>query len=68
MTVSQKILKDMAILTDKDIDDINKDMEETTSQLIDKYEKAPKPDKSTMMENLYEQEPWYISEERGDIQ
>ncbi len=68
LVVNQKMLKDMKILTDKDISSINAEMDETTSQLIDKYEKAPKPDKSTMMGNLYEDEPWYISEERGDIQ
>ena len=45
---------------------INDEMEETTSKLIDKYEKAPKPDKDTMLGNLYEEEPWYIKEERGE--
>ncbi|AGO60846.1 MULTISPECIES: thiamine pyrophosphate-dependent dehydrogenase E1 component subunit alpha [Ferroplasma] len=68
LIVSQKLLKDMKVITDLDIKQINDEMEETTSKLIDTYEKAPKPDKETMMGNLYEEEPWYISEERGDIQ
>ena len=57
----------MKVITDLDIKQINDEMEETTSKLIDIYEKAPKPDKETMMGNLYEEEPWYISEERGAI-
>ncbi|WP_337860593.1 thiamine pyrophosphate-dependent dehydrogenase E1 component subunit alpha [Ferroplasma sp.] len=68
LIVSQKILKDMKILTDNDIKNINDEVDETTSKLIDKYEKAPKPSKETMLSNLYQEDPWYIEEERGDIQ
>ncbi|MEM0139997.1 MAG: thiamine pyrophosphate-dependent enzyme [Ferroplasma sp.] len=65
--VSQKIMKEMGIITDDDIADINTEMDSTTTQLIDKYEKAAKPGKETILGNLYKDEPWYITEERDDI-
>jgi pyruvate dehydrogenase E1 component alpha subunit len=68
LIVSQKILKDMKILTDMDIKQINDEVDETTSKLVDTYEKAPKPAKETMLSNLYMEDPWYIEEEKGDIQ
>ena len=68
LIVNQKILKDMGILTEKKIQDINNEIDDLTSKLVDKYEKAPKPDKKTILDNLYETDPWYITEERGDIE
>jgi len=68
LIVSQKALKDMGILTDDMIKSINDEMDKTTSDLVDKYEKEAKPDKHTILDNLYEENPWYINEEKGDIQ
>ena len=68
VTVSQRILKEMNILDDDKIREINDEVDDFTSKLINKYEKEAKPDKSTILDNLYEEEPWYISEERGDLQ
>jgi len=68
LIVSQKALKDMGIITDDIIKSINDEMDKTTSDLVNKYEKEAKPDKHTILDNLYEENPWYINEEKGDIQ
>ncbi len=65
---SQKVLKDMGILDDKAIESINDEMDKKSTDLVNKYEKEPKPDKHTILDNLYEENPWYIDEEKGDIQ
>ncbi len=66
--VSQRLLKEMNILDDNKIKEIEDETEDSSSKLINKYEKAAKPDKNTILDNLYEEEPWYITEERGDLQ
>jgi len=68
LIVSQKALKDMGIITDDMIKSINDEMDKKTSDLVNKYEKEAKPDRHTILDNLYEEDPWYINEERGDIQ
>ena len=68
LIASQKVLKDMKIIDDSMIKSINDEMDKKTTELVNKYEREPKPDKHTMLENLYEEEPWYISEEKGDVQ
>ncbi len=68
LTIIENDIKRMKILNDEEISNIKNEINDTVSKEVERYEKMNKPGKETLFKNIYENDPWYITEERGEIQ
>ncbi|AAT43134.1 thiamine pyrophosphate-dependent dehydrogenase E1 component subunit alpha [Picrophilus oshimae] len=68
LSIIEDDIKKMKILNDEEISNIKNEINNMVSKEVERYEKMNKPGKETLFKNIYENEPWYITEERGEIE